>query len=115
MERSEADARLTEIYTLLYALGARANLCGFRYVSYAILLVLENPERLARPTERIYPEIARRYRTTPEEAQRDVRRLIFLIWKRNPRGLAKLAGEPLDASPSPKRFLTIVRRYLESR
>ena len=113
MNPQEADACLTRIYALLYWLGARANLCGFRYLSYAMLLVLESPERLERPTERIYPEVARRYHTDVEEAFRNIRRVIFLIWKGNRRRLQELAGTTLDASPSPKRFLAFACRYLE--
>ncbi len=108
-----ADDCLTSVYRFLYALGARANLCGFRYAAYAILLSMQDPERLRRPAEKLYPEIARHYNTTPEEASRHMRRLIFLIWKENPQGLEKLAGEPLRVSPSPKRFLALARRYLE--
>lgn len=113
MESREAGERLTRIYALLYALGARANLCGFRYVSCAIALASENPELLKRPEERLYPEIARRYHTEPEEASRNMRRVIFRIWKRNPQGLEKLAGAPLHAYPSPKQFCAFACRYLE--
>ena len=113
MESRETDELLTRIYTLLYALGARANLCGFRYAAYAILLSMQDPERLRRPSERLYPEIARRYHTEPQDALRHMRRTIFLIWKENPQRLEELAGEPLRASPPPKRFLTWVCRYLE--
>ena len=109
----ETDELLTRIYTLLYALGARANLCGFRYAAYAILLSMQDPERLRRPSERLYPEIARRYNAEPQDALRHMRRTIFLIWKENPQRLAELAGEPLRVSPSPKRFLTWACRYLE--
>ena len=115
MERSETDACLTRIYALLYRLGARANLPGFRYAACAILLGLQSPERLARPTERIYPEAARRYHTDAETVSRNLQRLVSLIWKENPRRLQALAGTPLDASPSAKRFLLFACRYLEKR
>ena len=115
MERSETDARLTSIHALLYRLGARASLRGFRYAAYAIFLGLQSPERLARPTETIYPEVARRYHTDPEEASRNIRRVVFLMWKENPRRLQALADAPLDAPPTPKRFLSLACRYLEKR
>lgn len=111
----ETDERLTRIYTLLYALGVRANLRGFRYVSCAIALVLQNPERLARPSERIYPEVGRLYHAEPEDVMRDMRRLVFLIWKRSPEELEEMAGKPFPACPTTKQFLAFACRYLAER
>ena len=113
MQKTEADARLTRIYALLRDWGAKAGFCGFLYVSYVLLQALQNPSRLDRLTEELYPETARRYHVAPDDVRRGVRRVIAAIWKKNPQRLQELSQEPLGASPSEKRFFSLACAYLQ--
>ena len=112
MEPFEVDSSLTQIYNLLYRLGVGANISGFRYLSCAIRLSLERPERLERISRELYPEIARLYRVEEDDVRKDMRRVISIIWTRNPQAVERLAGESLRQKPSPKQFIASACRYL---
>lgn len=109
----ETDTFLTQIYNLLYRLGVRANVCGFRYASCAIFLSMKEPERLRFLSRELYPEIARLYRVEPDDVRDGIRRVIVLIWKKNPRYLQQLAGQPLHTCPTPRQFILFTSQYLK--
>lgn len=111
MEPFEVDPSLTQIYNLLYRLGVGANICGFRYLSCAIRLSLERPERLDRISRELYPEIARLYCVQEDDVRKEIRRVISIIWTRNPQAVERLARQSLRQKPSPKQFIASVCRH----
>ena len=50
---------MTDIYDLLYRLGATANYTGFFHMAYAVWLCVEQPDRLLLVTKWLYPEVAK--------------------------------------------------------
>ena len=73
---------LTEIYDLLYRLGITANYTGFFHMGYAVKLCCERPERLLMVTKWVYPEVAKRFNTTPSRVERAIRHAIEVAWDR---------------------------------
>lgn len=102
------EIKLTEIYDLLYSLGVTANYTGFFHTSYAVLLCVEQRERLLLVTKHLYPEVAKHYKTTPGAVERNIRAVISMIWQNSPASLSKLAGKPLLLKPRPAQFLSIL-------
>ena len=51
----------------------------------AVLLVIEDPELISSVTKRLYPELARRYKTTPSRVERAIRHAISCLDKRSGR------------------------------
>ena len=49
---------ITDIYDLLYRLGARGNYTGFFQTAYAVYLAVQQPERLLLVTKWLYPAVA---------------------------------------------------------
>lgn len=108
---SDQRSEMTEIYDLLYQLGATANYMGFFYCAYAVYLCAVQPRRLMLVTKWLYPAVALHYGTTRGAVERDIRTVIAIIWEANPALLSEFAGYELTEKPRPVRFLSILTAY----
>lgn len=72
------------INDLLLNLGFRMDLHGYRYLPDALIYVMEHPDCVL--TSQLYPDIARPYHSTGEEAEKAIRDSICWAWRhRDPR------------------------------
>ncbi|MDO4813003.1 MAG: sporulation initiation factor Spo0A C-terminal domain-containing protein [Eubacteriales bacterium] len=99
---------LTEIYSELRALGVTANYIGFFQVSYAVFLALERPDSLLLVTKWLYPDVAKQYRTTPAAVERNIRKVVDLVWDGAPETLEQLAHHKLTRKPTASQFISIL-------
>lgn len=89
------------------------SLSGFRYLTIAIVLVLQAPERLERITKEIYPEIARRCGTKVVRTERCMRTAIGRCWEQgNREALDQMAGYHLVKRPTNSEFIDLVSMYI---
>ena len=102
------------ITDMLYWLGISEKYTGFDYLSYAILLVLRQPERLCLATKWLYPDVAKHYRTNWQTVERGMRYAINLVWTFRRAQLQQLAQHELDRRPCIVQFLEIIIDYLTS-
>jgi len=72
----------TEITTLLHEIGVPAHIRGFMYLRESIKLVYHNIEILGNITKVLYPEVAKKYKTTPSRVERAIRHAIEVAWSR---------------------------------
>lgn len=79
-----------EISFLVRNLGVPAHIKGCRYMKYAILMAMEDSNRVNYITKLLYPEIAKKCRTTTSSVERAIRHAIDIIWIR---GNQELLGE----------------------
>lgn len=111
----EEDNMQRMIYELLGGLGMTCNCKGFYYLAYALELVVDNPDRLLLITKWLYPDVARRFKTTPACVERNIRTVIKIAWRRNPGGLEEIAQCSLLEIPTTSRFLSILLFYIRSK
>ena len=79
----KADADLETIVTdIIHDLGVPAHIKGYHYIRTAIMMVVENMDMLNYITKRLYPEIAKQYRTTSSRVERAIRHSIEVAWTR---------------------------------
>ena len=71
-----------ELRTFFIKLGAPINNKGFDYLVQATLLTLDNPAMLESITKELYPEVAKRFGTTPSRVERAIRHAIEVAWDR---------------------------------
>lgn len=109
------EEQLCQAYDLLRRLGIAANYKGYSYAAYALALCAERPDLLLLVTKNLYPEVARRYGTTWQAAERNIRTVIAVAWARNPALLDRMAGGALTERPSTTRFLAIASASLGAR
>ncbi len=113
MHPSDADPRLEATYRLLNSLGITANYAGFPYTACAVQLCLAQPERLRMVTKWVYPEVARRYRTSWKAVERNIRVASGMAWSRNRPLLEALAGRKLPEKPRAAQLLAILSCRLQ--
>lgn len=101
-----------EIHELLYRLGVTENYKGFSQMACATRLCAEEQERLTLVTKRLYPEVAKRYHTSWQTIERNLRTVGNVIWKRNGPLLETLARRPLDEKPRNTELLAILSHSL---
>lgn len=107
------DPEITSaIYSVLYDLGVSAETTSFFHTAYAIRLATEDQQKLLLVTKWLYPEVARHYHSNWHAVERNIRRIIHMIWLQNPERLQILAGKNLLCKPTPSQFLAILSTRL---
>lgn len=71
-----------EITAILHEIGIPAHIKGYLYLRTAILETYLNADFLGQVTKVLYPEIARKYMTTPSRVERAIRHAIEVAWNR---------------------------------
>lgn len=108
------DNNLSEIYDLLYRFGLNANSCALFQMSYAIWCVMDDPEKLTLTTKLLYPEVARKYKTSWKNVERNLRRVARRAWRNDLSLLRKMARYSLFRCPTASQFIAIVAAYLKA-
>ncbi|WP_443082190.1 sporulation transcription factor Spo0A [Terrisporobacter sp.] len=72
----------TEITNIIHEIGVPAHIKGYLYLREAIKMVIENVELLGAVTKELYPNIAKKYNTTPSRVERAIRHAIEVAWSR---------------------------------
>lgn len=93
---------------MLCRLGATANYRGFSYTAYAVLLCVQQQDRLLLVTKWLYPDVAKRYGTNWKAVERNIRTVIAVVWEQNRAMLEGLARRPLLQRPCAAQFLSIL-------
>ena len=90
-------------------------LMGYRYIKSAVRMAIEDPTMLDGITKRLYPEVAKRHKSTASRVERAIRHAIHTIWQRDGGAarFAELMGFPVDEEkPTNSHFIaSIVGRY----
>ncbi|AGC68093.1 stage 0 sporulation protein A [Thermoclostridium stercorarium subsp. stercorarium DSM 8532] len=73
------ESRVTQI---MRDVGVPAHIKGYQYMRDAVLLVVDDMEMISSVTKRLYPELAKRYKTTPSRVERAIRHAIEVAWTR---------------------------------
>lgn len=73
------EAKITNI---IHEIGVPAHIKGYLYLREAIGMVIENIELLSAVTKELYPNIAKKYNTTPSRVERAIRHAIEVAWSR---------------------------------
>ncbi len=60
----------------LKMLGVPANVLGYEYLREAVALVVEDKTYVYKITQALYPEVAKRFNTTPSKVERAIRHAI---------------------------------------
>lgn len=101
-----------ELYLLLHLLGVSATYRGFYQTAYAVLLAMEDMDRLLLVTKLLYQDIAKKYNTTVQGVERNIHTVAQVAWKRNRPLLEELAHAPLPAPPCPSRLVAMLATHL---
>lgn len=70
------------VTSIIHEVGVPAHIKGYQYVREAIMITVENMEVINSVTKVLYPEVAKRYNTTPSRVERAIRHAIEVAWDR---------------------------------
>ncbi|HZK28365.1 MAG TPA: sporulation transcription factor Spo0A [Thermoclostridium sp.] len=76
---SSIENRVTQI---MRDVGVPAHIKGYQYMRDAVLMVTSDIELISSVTKRLYPELAKKYKTTPSRVERAIRHAIEVAWTR---------------------------------
>ena len=112
MAQYRTEIGTAEVCDMLCRLGATANYRGFSYTAYAVLLCVQQQDRLLLVTKWLYPDVAKRYGTNWKAVERNIRTVITVVWEQNRAMLEGLARRPLLQRPCAAQFLSILSNSL---
>ena len=70
------------VTAIIHEIGVPAHIKGYQYLREAILLAVEDMDVINAVTKVLYPEVARRFSTTPSRVERAIRHAIEVAWSR---------------------------------
>ncbi len=78
-ETLDLEAVVTDI---IHEIGVPAHIKGYQYLREAIILTINDMEMINAVTKVLYPEVARKFSTTPSRVERAIRHAIEVAWDR---------------------------------
>lgn len=81
-EEETSQELSTQVTAIIHEIGVPAHIKGYQYLREAILIAVEDIEVINAVTKVLYPEVARRYNTTPSRVERAIRHAIEVAWDR---------------------------------
>ena len=75
----ELEAVVTDI---IHEIGVPAHIKGYQYLREAIVLTIKDMDMINAVTKVLYPEVAKRFNTTPSRVERAIRHAIEVAWDR---------------------------------
>lgn len=102
----------TTITAIIKEIGVPAHIKGYSYLREAIQMVYYDIELLGSVTKILYPEIAKKFGTTPSRVERAIRHAIEVAWNRgNYESISQLFGytvHHLKSKPTNSEFIAMI-------
>ena len=70
------------VTSIIHEVGVPAHIKGYQYVREAIMIAVEDMDVINSVTKVLYPEVAKRFGTTPSRVERAIRHAIEVAWDR---------------------------------
>lgn len=68
---------------ILKMLKFPVNIQGYKYIKEAIIIAIKDSEASLQITKGIYPDVSKKFKTTPSRIERSIRHAINLTWEKN--------------------------------
>lgn len=105
-----------EVTEILKNFGIPAHIKGYQYVRYAIMRAKEDQDALERVTKVLYPEVAKKFKTTSSRAERAIRHAIEIAWERGDESkFEEYFGNTIDprkGKPTNSEFIAMIVDHL---
>ena len=100
------------VTNVIHEVGVPAHIKGYQYLREAIMMVIGDIDVINQITKQLYPDIARKYKTTPSRVERAIRHAIEVSWNRgNWQLMEEIFGHSVDidkAKPTNSEFIVTV-------
>ena len=81
-EISSEDKLEIKVTNVIHEIGVPAHIKGYQYLRDGIMMVVNNIEIINQITKQLYPDLAKKYKTTPSRVERAIRHAIEVAWNR---------------------------------
>ena len=78
-ERKKIDEKISNIFITV---GIPAHIKGYQFLREAIKMTISTPDIINSITKKLYPNIAKRFSTSPSKVERAIRHAIEVAWNR---------------------------------
>ena len=115
-----SDASLESVVTeIIHEIGVPAHIKGYQYLREAIILTINDMDAINAVTKVLYPEVARKFATTPSRVERAIRHAIEVAWDRGDvETLQKFFGytvSGIKGKPTNSEFSAMIADHLSLR
>ena len=92
-----------QVTQMMLEMGIPVHLNGFRYLRRSVIMCMDDMELVSSVTKLLYPEVAKKFKTTDQKVERAIRNAIEVSWERgNELALGQLFGySPNDSCHRP--------------
>lgn len=101
-----------EITNIIHEIGVPAHIKGYQYIRDAILMCINDADMINSITKILYPEISKKYQTTPSRVERAIRHSIEVAWNRgNPDVIEEYFGYTVSdgkGKPTNSEFIALI-------
>ena len=70
------------VTNIIHEIGVPAHIKGYQYLRDGIIMVVDNIDIINQITKQLYPDLAKKYKTTPSRVERAIRHAIEVAWSR---------------------------------
>jgi len=70
------------VTNIIHEVGVPAHIKGYQYLRDGIIMVVEDIDVLNQITKQLYPDLAKKHKTTPSRVERAIRHAIEVAWNR---------------------------------
>lgn len=106
---------LQVITNTIKELGINPSLSGYHYIRDAIGMMMDDMSLINAVTKKLYPTIAKKYKTTPQRVERAIRHAIATGWQKANHGMVvKLFGHSIGDKDKPtnSEFIATIADYI---
>ena len=107
-----------KVSSIMKGLGIPANLLGYRYLQYAIDLVMSDASYINCMVKKLYPEVAEHFGTTAPGVERACRHAIEVGWDRGDetikQNIFSNSVNPKVGKPNNSEFIATIADYIST-
>ena len=82
-KKNQENTNLETVVTdIIHEIGVPAHIKGYQYLREAIILTIKDMDMINAVTKVLYPEVAKKFNTTPSRVERAIRHAIEVAWDR---------------------------------
>ena len=100
------------VTNLIHEVGVPAHIKGYQYLREAIMMVVKDIDVINQITKSLYPQIAKKYNTTPSRVERAIRHAIEVAWGRGQQeAVENIFGYTISAAkgkPTNSEFIAMI-------
>ena len=111
-DESDKDNLEALVTNLIHEVGVPAHIKGYQYLREAIIMCINDINAVNQITKILYPDIAKKYHTTPSRVERAIRHSIEVAWGRgNQKTVESIFGYTVSANrgkPTNSEFIAMI-------